>query len=58
MFMEFGYSVREVGRRVWINIMTAKRKNKKEVYIRNISLKIVFWLLKMTHGSQININMF
>ena len=58
MFMEFGCSVCEVGRWVWINIMTGKKKNKKEVYIRNISLKIVFWLLIMTQSSQININIF
>ena len=38
--------------------MTAKKKNKVEVYIRNISLKTLFCLLIIIHSSQFNINIF
>ena len=41
-----------------MDIITVKKKNKVEVYIRNISLKTVFCLFIITHSSQFNINIF
>ena len=58
MLMKFRCSVCKVGRWVWMDIITAKKKNKVEVYIRNISLKTLFCLFIITHSSQFNINIY
>ena len=39
-----------------MDIITVKKKNKVEVYIRNISLTTLFCLFIITHSSQLNIN--
>ena len=41
-----------------MDIITVKKKNKVEVYIRNISLTTLFCLFIITHSSQLNINIF
>ena len=41
-----------------MDIITVKKKDKVEVYIRNISLTILFCLFIITHSSQLNINIF